>query len=65
MSDLQKFIELYKSVGIELKPDVKINGDIYLHLEEGEHKKFKGYNMFFSEIIFDENGKFISQGFWE
>ena len=27
--------------------------------------KFDGYVDFYSEVIFDEKGKFLSQGFWE
>jgi len=27
--------------------------------------KFQGYTGFYTEIIFDLEGKFMSQGFWE
>ena len=30
-----------------------------------ESEKFDGYNRFYSEIHFDNDGKFIKQGFWE
>jgi len=59
MSDLQKFIELYKSVGIELKPDVRINGNLCLVLDDDADKEFGGCSSFFSVILFNENGKFI------
>jgi hypothetical protein len=65
MSDLEKFIELYKSLGIELKPTQSRNKEITLHLEEGEHEKFQGYSNFYSDIVFDKNGKFLYQGFYE
>ena len=68
MTDLEKFIELYKSVGIDLAPrpiesGVHI-GKMFLHLEN-YYYKFEGYPGFFSNIVFDENGKFVKQGFWE
>jgi hypothetical protein len=65
MSDLEKFIELYKSVGIELTPDKEDDG-LSLNLMEGEHKELVGgYMGFFTEICFDLDGKFVSQGVWE
>ncbi len=30
-----------------------------------ENEKFDGYAGFYSEVHFDNNGKFIRQGFWE
>jgi hypothetical protein len=72
-TDLEKFIELYKSVGIELKPvvnemDVK-NGYQYLEISNDEYgtvtEKTTGYNGFYTRIYFDESGKFIQQGIWE
>jgi hypothetical protein len=73
VTDLEKFIELYRSVGIELEPVVSID----------EHKKSKGYqyveillpvfdyvipegtSVYEHNIYFDESGKFIQQGIWE
>jgi hypothetical protein len=61
-TDLQKFIELYQSLGINLKPkpDPRDNGDVYLKLEVGDHEKVVGYG-FFTRIEFDSNGKFKEQ----
>jgi hypothetical protein len=28
-------------------------------------EKFTGYNRFYSEIVFNEKGEFVSQGYWE
>ncbi len=75
MTDLQKFIDLYKSFGIELKSK-EIQDDIRRYpnaktvitmwAEPGEVTgDFDGYTPFRSDVLFDENGKFIKQGFWE
>lgn len=80
-TDLQKFIELYESFGITLKPcpekyvdNVNLTITKYytvcMNLPEdseynGASDKFCGYSGFFSEVRFDEEGKFISQGFYE
>jgi len=72
LSDLQKFIKLYLSLGIELKifKDEE-NGNTYFQLGEYIYDKyttrderFEGYNMY-TRLDFDKNGKFIKQGFWE
>lgn len=73
MTDLEKFKELYKSIGIELieqkKPDENqqflLLSEDRFHGTQPRNYSFKGYSGFFSEIIFDMNGKFIEQGFWE
>lgn len=70
-TDLEKFTELYKEFGIELKLIEKNDGvdiilaatDDYDHYTTSE--KFNGYRGFCSDIKFDKDGKFISQGFWE
>ena len=63
-TDLEKFIELYHSFGIELKPTNDDNIKT-ITLNAGMHPKIKGYCMFFTEIEFDDAGVFISQGIWE
>jgi hypothetical protein len=72
MTDLEKFIELYKSLGIELEPEnipfcplTKEEEHICIRLIEGENDKFTGYSSFFSTVEFDKKGKFLNQGFWE
>ena len=65
MTDLEKFIELYRSIGIELEvkqEEFKLQ-TIYLHPTNGT--KLDGFNGCFSSITFDKNGKFIMQGFWD
>ena len=75
MTDLERFIELYKSIGIELKPFEMI--DTTKITMSNDHSdafraspnpnvatispKFTGYG--FSNLIFDMDGKFISQHF--
>lgn len=77
MTDLKKFIALYKGFGIKCIVNTRIKSNIktqhiYLNsvfFDDGRKptisKKFDGYLDFYSEAIFDEKGKFISQGFWE
>ena len=70
MTDLEKFVELYQSLDIPIKvsdgsgsgepPAAKV-----IALESGDHSKLVGYSGFGTEILFDKEGKFISQGFWE
>ena len=78
MTDLEKFIELYKSFGIDLKQEPfendwggyvddekPVTGGHRLELCEGDSDKFVGYTGFCSEVVFDKKGKFVRQGFWE
>ena len=68
-TDLEKFIELYQSVGIE--PDRFDNEDgstgltLFAGEDEKDSDKLDGYIGFHTEISFDTDGKFIKQGFWE
>lgn len=72
-SDLDKFIELYASVGIELRPEVVNREDGILPnarmklvlVEHTTDPRVIGYNQFITEIYFDEAGKFVGQGIWE
>lgn len=82
-TDLAKFVELYKSLGIELKVNwgfnflgkdgeeeieryyISIGDESYNDAESTFHKKFIGYGGFHSVIVFDKEGKFLYQGFWE
>jgi len=64
MTDLQRFIELYKAIGIELEVQSdKFGNDIYIL--ECDHEKITGHVGFYTNIKFDVDGKFIEQGFWE
>ncbi len=79
-TDLERFIELYRSFGIECKVN-KVDvphqyshmkaDDQYIVLTDGHEGKnetgdsrFNGYGMY-TDIVFDSDGKFKSQGFWE
>lgn len=74
MSHLDKFIALYKEMGIDLvvEPDtdstypratqaVRLDRDSQLGLDP----KYASYGGFFSVIYFDAEGNFVFQGFWE
>lgn len=74
-TDLERFISVYKSFGIECKVN-KVDGSQYILFvqeydynrfsnEETRSYKFDGYSGFYSDIQFDLDGKFIKQGFWE
>lgn len=71
MTDLEKFIQLYKDFGITIVPinnDEPIKGSKWqtkITLMEDENPKLVGYFGFHSDIYFDKDGKFIEQGFWE
>jgi hypothetical protein len=74
-SDLEKFVNLYKEFGINLKPFVQphetriilATGDTHHYPgETGSHSPlFGGYDGFHSVVVFDENGKFKYQNFYE
>ena len=74
-SDIERFIELYHSFGIECVVSHAEDGCQKIRLSAGFDgyntaaltlsPKFGGYNGFSSEVIFDRGGKFIGQNFWE
>jgi hypothetical protein len=73
MSDLDKFVALYKEFGIDIKVSktdtgysVTLIGERYGHDDaETTSPKFEGYMGFYSLIEFNKDGNFIKQGFWE
>jgi len=66
MTDLEKFIELYKSVGIDLPIRYEDDGMPFLKIKEHDkNKKIIGYPWFYTDICFDKDGTFIEQGIWE
>lgn len=76
MTDINRFVELYKSFGIECKVntvsdvgsqhlEIIIGSGEYAYDEYTKSDKFEGYSGFYSRVKFDTNGKFINQGFWE
>ena len=64
MTDIKKFIKLYKEFGIILKTE-KVNSVFVVNLSSNISTKFNGYIGFGSEIVFDLNGKFLGQSFYE
>lgn len=77
MTDLEKFVDLYKALGIEcvVVLDEKCNSAILLGDYENGYgdaktvgtfsEKFTGYPGFYSQVLFDVDGNFISQSFTE
>ena len=74
MTDLEKFVDLYKSFGVECKINQDENTDrLYIvfgesNYDDGEFTlsdKFKGYCGFYTQIWFTQDGNFLEQGFWE
>ena len=66
MTDLEKFLELYRSVGIEPEINEVKNGTLLrLEAESSRNSPFVGYMGFYTQITFDQNGKFQNQGIWE
>lgn len=73
MTDFDRFKALYESLGIPFEKSNKpvtreypeIEGAFKVVLEAQEHEKLEGYYDFKTEIIFDKNGNFYKQGFWE
>ena len=77
LNDLDRFLALYESLGINLgRGDaadeiILYMGDEHYCDEYGvkgykkDDEKFDGYIGFFSTVRFTKDGKFIKQGFWE
>jgi hypothetical protein len=62
MNDLEKFLNLYSELGVDLK--VKTEEDGANPYDNGSDKFF-GYTGFYTDITFDKDGKFTGQGFFE
>lgn len=60
MNDKEKLKALLKEFGIEYKT---IEQDL-IRCEEGD-KKVKGYGCFYTDFVFDNDGKFIEMGAYE
>jgi len=69
VTHLEKFIALYKEFGVELTPEETDTGtEITLGADSYERERvaaLDGYFGFFTKVIFDKQGNFVSQGFWE
>ena len=74
MTDLEIFIEIYKSIGIELHI-IETNDtkelcfgfkDRFLPNDDMDtHEKFGGFQGFYTQIVFNLDGEFLQQNFWE
>ena len=62
-TDLQKFVELYQSIGVDLEAFViaEAGTEQYLTIEAYGHPNITGLYGFYTCITFDKNGKFINQ----
>ena len=80
MTDLERFVELYQSIGVKLnvftidtgsrvilttKKEKFDDDDDEEETDATSSEKFKGYEGFYTNIDFDKDGKFVEQGFWE
>ena len=73
-TDLGKFVDLYKSFGIDCvvnKNDddntyeIKLGCEFYTDDELTTSDKIDGYTGFYTLVVFDKDEKFIGQGVWE
>ena len=64
MTDLQKFKDLYASLGIELEI-ASYKDEISLSLEDGNQPAITGCPGLYTTIDFTKEGKFLRQGFYE
>jgi hypothetical protein len=63
-TDLERFKELYASVGVDVS-ERRYGAELVLTLTEGDYEFFGGYNGFGTDIRFNQEGKFLGQNFWE
>jgi hypothetical protein len=64
ISDIQKFINLYRQFGIILTPETHKNGSsitIAVPKEKTNESKIKGWDGFYTTLYFNESGKFLYQ----
>jgi len=62
---MERFVECYKSLGINVNIIEYKNGQKSITFCTGDDERFIGYNGLYTEIKFSEDGKFISQAFLE
>lgn len=67
MTDLEKFIELYHSVGVDY--EIEYNEQLKITILSlipnfKIDSKIDGDECCYSTITFDKDGKFVMQGFW-
>lgn len=73
MTDLERFLSLYESFGLNLIPERSANSG-YTYVAIGrprdyiacpEDIRIGGYSGCYTEVIFDSNGSFLAQNAWE
>lgn len=74
MTDIQRYVELYRSFGIELTVRwTEDRSQQFLWFGHhntidkpfDEHKSFDGYSGFYTAVFFDRDGNYLSQEFME
>lgn len=65
MTDLEKFIDLFKSFGIPLKAEQTATHTLTVSIEAKSHPQIGGYTGFVAEVYFNLDGSFNSMGVWE
>jgi hypothetical protein len=63
MTDLQRFIELYQSFGIELTQE-KYSNLIFVQINQ-TLENCAGHHIYRTVLTFDKNGKFINQSLYK
>ena len=63
MTDFEKFTRIYRSIGVDT--ETKKEGKNITIIIRQDSAKCEGYDGFYTCLLFDEIGVFISQGFWE
>lgn len=71
-TDLERYVELYRSFGIELtvrwtddRTQQYVAFGHHCRHECNEHVSFDGYSGFYTAVYFDRDGKYVSQEFME
>ena len=67
-TDIEKFRSFYQQFGIEITYPKLVGSEYFMVLPRDVavgREKLDGYCDFYTKIVFDRNGKFIKQGFWE
>jgi hypothetical protein len=60
-TDLERFVELYKSFGIELRPKEEENGRILIQISKMFHNHIDGDYDCSTEVYFTITGRFVVQ----
>jgi len=73
MTDIEKVIELYNYLEIPLNINQEDDGRYFIVLKVADKEfsneatysnKFVGYLNCYTDMVFDDKGKFVAQGFW-